>query len=360
MRTTGLPLRGHHETSGAVFRSEAGWSVPGSYGPVSSEVAAVRTAAGAIDLSDRGKVEVRGPDRVTFLDGLLTADVKVLEPGTLTYALVLTDKSRVVGDVRVVAFEDRLLLDVEAAQKEVILDHVRRHLVSDDVDLVDLGSVGHLEVHGPRAVAAASAAIGRDLRATAPNRVGTFPLGKRETGHAAHVRTLEEPAIALWASAGTLEPIWERLLRSGAAPVGRDAFETLRVEAGVPRVGADMGEFTLALEVAPEGSISFTKGCYVGQEVVARATYRGHMNRKLLGLKIDGDVPPAHGDRVVAAGSEVGRVTSGAWSPTLGRPIALALLRIDRVSAGDPIFVDRAGWDLRAALHPLPFVRGHS
>src|SRR3972149_6741988 len=100
------------------------------------------------------------------------AALKVLGPGRPAYALVLTDKSRVVGDVRVVAYEDRLLLVVEAAQKEVILDHVRRHLVSDDVDLVDLGAVGHLEVHGPRAVAAASAAIGRDLRATAPHRGG--------------------------------------------------------------------------------------------------------------------------------------------------------------------------------------------
>ena len=186
-----------------------------------------------------------------------------------------------------------------------------------------------------------------------------FRIGKRGSGRAARLRTVGEPAVELWSPGGSLEATWERLLALGAAPVGRDAFETLRIEAGVPRVGADMGEFTLALEVAPEGSISFTKGCYVGQEVVARGTYRGHMNRKLLGMRIDGDVPPARGDRVVAAGDEVGRVTSGAWSPTLGRPIALGLLRIDRVSASEALFIDRAGWDLRTALAPLPFVRGH-
>lgn len=359
MRAAGLRLHEQHEARGAVFRVEAGRSVPGSYGSEPSEVAAVREGAGAIDLSDRGKVEVRGPDRVAFLDGLVTADVKVLEPGALAYALALTDKSRVVGDVRIVALEDRFLLDLEGAQKEVFLDHIRRHLVSDDVDLLDLGPIDHLEVHGPRAVGIASTAIGMDLRAIAPDRAERFPIGKRGTGRVVRTRTLEEPAVALWAAEGSLGPAWDRLLRLGAAPVGRDAFETLRIEAGVPRVGADMGEFTLALEVAPQGTISFTKGCYVGQEVVARGTYRGHMNRKLFGLRIDGDVPPARGDRVVVAGDEVGRITSGTWSPTLGRAIALSLLRIDRVSARETLFVDRAGWDLRAALQPLPFVRGH-
>ena len=117
-----------------------------------------------------------------------------------------------------------------------------------------------------------------------------------------------------------------------------------------------MDEDTLALEVAPESAISFTKGCYVGQEVVARGTYVGQMRRKLLGLRIDGDLPPTHGDPVSAGGREVGTVTSAAWSPTLRSGIALALLRLDAVSDGNALFVDRAGWALRAKLSPLPFV----
>ncbi len=136
--------------------------------------------------------------------------------------------------------------------------------------------------------------------------------------------------------------------------------EVLRIEAGVPRVGVDMGEDTLALEAAPESAISYTKGCYVGQEVVARGTYVGQVRRKLLGLRVDGDVPPVRGDRVSKGDREVGFVTSGTWSPTLGWVIALALLRIDEVAPSEALFIDRGGWDLRARQHPLPFVRGHA
>ncbi len=166
-----------------------------------------------------------------------------------------------------------------------------------------------------------------------------------------------EAGFSVWGVGMDLEILWSRLFRRGVAPLGRDALEVLRIEAGQPRVGVDMGEDTLALEVAPEGAISFTKGCYVGQEVVARGTYRGHVNRRLMGLQIDGDVPPVRGDPVRREEREVGRVTSGAWSPTLRRVIALALMRVEEVTPRMDLFVDRGGWDLRARLHSLPFVR---
>jgi len=351
-----LRLRSYHEVSGALFRREAGWQVPTSYGPLGSEVAAVRTGAGMIDFGDRAKIEVRGEDRVAFLDGLVTADMKTLAPGTSAYALSLTEKSRVVGDLRVFAFPDRFVLDVEAAQRDVLLEHVHKHLVSDDVTLQDLGPCDHIEIHGRDAVPATSASVGRDLRGLSVHAFETFPVDRRREAYAARVQTIGEPAVILWGPSGSVEPSWAHLSRAGVLPFGREAYEVLRIEAGVPRVGADMGEFTLALEVAPEGSISFTKGCYLGQEVVARGTYRGHMNRKLLGLRIDADVPPARGDRVLAGEDEVGRVTSGTWSPTLGSVLGLGLLRVDRVSPDTRLFVDRDGWDLRARLHPLPFV----
>jgi len=119
-----------------------------------------------------------------------------------------------------------------------------------------------------------------------------------------------------------------------------------------------MGEDTLALEVAPDFALSFTKGCYVGQEIVARATYVGQVRRKLFGLRVDADVPPVRGDKVSKGTREVGKITSGTWSPTTGWVIALALLRVDEVSSRDMLFIDRGGWDLRAQIHPLPFVRG--
>jgi len=141
-------------------------------------------------------------------------------------------------------------------------------------------------------------------------------------------------------------------------PIGRDSFEVLRIEAGTPRFGLEMGEDTLALEVAPDFALSFTKGCYVGQEIVARGTYVGQVRRKLFGLRVDADVPPVHGDKVSKGTREVGKVTSGTWSPTTGWVIALALLRAEEVSPKDTLFIDRGGWDLRAQIHPLPFMRG--
>jgi folate-binding protein YgfZ len=352
----GLPLRPRHELRGAVFRSEAGWSVPSSYASVDAEVRSVRTRAGVIDRSDRAKIELTGTERVSFLDGVVTADLKTLLPGTTAYALLLNEKSRVLGDLRVYAFPDSLVLDIDAGQKEGVLRILDKARVSDDVEFRDLGEIGHLEVHGPLAGQSVGAALNPDPRALPVNEFLTARLGQKGDVYVASIPSLGVTGYALWSSTSDLSELWDRLVATGVPPVGRDAWEVLRIEAGVPRFGPDMDEDTLALEVAPESAISFTKGCYVGQEVVARGTYVGQIRRKLLGLRIDGDLPPTHGDPVSAGGREVGTVTSAVWSPTLRSGIALALLRLDAVSDGNALFVDRAGWALRAKLSQLPFV----
>ena len=352
-----LRLRPYHDLSGALFRPEAGWSVPAGYGALDAEVRAVRTRAGMIDLSDRAKIELTGSERVAFLDGLVTADLKVLTPGTSAYALLLNEKSRVLGDLRVYAFPMSLVLDIEAAQKDSILRLLEKARVSDDVEFRDLGACGHLAVHGPASGEIAASVFGADLRATPLDAFLTVPIDRRHEGHVARMQTTGEAGYAIWSPGSSLAEAWDALSRRGVTPIGRDAYEVLRIEAGVPRFGADMGEDTLALEAAPESAISFTKGCYVGQEIVARGTYVGQVRRKLLGLRVDVDVPPVRGDRISKGSREVGFVTSGAWSPTLGWVIALALLRANEVSAQDNLFIDRGGWALRARLRPLPFVR---
>lgn len=354
---TELRLRSVHEVDGALFREESGWDVPSGYGALDREVDAVRRDAGMIDLSDRAKVAVRGADRLTFLDGLLTADLKVLTPGHSAYALVLDEASHVLGDVRVTALEDSCVLDVEPGQKSALLEYFQKQVVSDDVVLQDLGFCGHIEVHGPRALDGVFETLGVDAGALPVEGHATFSLDRHRSGHISRINTIGEPGALVWAEGDSLGPVWSTLFRKGVTPVGRDAFDILRIESGQPRFGAEMGPSTLALEVAPEGVLNFTKGCYRGQEVVARGTYIGTVNRRLLGLRIDGDVPPAAGDAVRVEGDEVGRVTSGCWSPTTGWVIALALLRVDRVRTDSRIFIDHDGWDLRAFLHPLPFVR---
>ncbi len=351
-----LRLRRYHEVDGAVFRQEGGWDVPAGYGALDREVDAVRRGAGMIDLSDRAKVAVRGEDRVTFLDGLLTADIKTLTPGHAATALVLDEASYVLGDVRVSALPDRFVLDIEAAQAPTLLDYFRKQIVSDDVVLEDLGFCGHIEVHGPRSPASVSSVLGADVEGLSVDEHIRFPLDRHRNGIVTRLNALGEYGFAIRGRGDPLEAVWASLFRLGVSPIGRDAVDVLRIESGRPRFGADMGPSTLALEVAPEGLLNFTKGCYRGQEVVARGTYIGQMNRRLLGLRIDGDVPPSGGDVVRVEGEEVGRVTSGCWSPTTGWVLALALLRVDKVRTDSRFFIDHDGWDLRASLHPLPFV----
>ena len=355
-----LRLRTYHEIDGAVFRLVAGWEVPSSYGALDREVDAVRRAAGMVDLSDRAKVSLRGDDRVTFLDGLVTADIKVLAPGHTAYALVLDEASHVLGDLRVAAAEDAFLLDIEASQRDPLLDYFRKQIVSDDVTVEDLGFCGHLEVHGPRAPDAVSSVLGVDVRGLSVDEQTTFPVDRHRSGTESRVNLPGEYGFGISAVGEPLQLVWSSLLRAGVSPIGRDALEILRIESGRPRFGVDMGPSTLALEVAPPDALSFTKGCYRGQEVVARGIHIGQVNRRLLGLRIDGDVPPSNGDAVRVEDVDGGSVTSGCWSPTTGWVIALALLRVDRIRTDSRLFIDHDGWDLRASLYPLPFVLGRA
>ena len=355
-----LRLRTYHELSGALFRDEAGWAVPTGYGALDREIDAVRRTAGILDLSDRVKVLVHGSDRVTFLDGLVTADLKVLGAGMSAFALVLDEVSRVLGSVRITALVDAFLMDLEAGQAEALLAYFRKQIVSDDVSLDAVGPCGHLEVHGPLAPRLVEAALGVDVQGLAVDEQTPFAVDRHRQGYVSRVNTLGENACLIWAPGDSLALVWDALVREGAVPVGRDALEVLRIEAARPRFGVDMTPQTLAVEVAPEGAISFTKGCYRGQEVVARGVSIGHVNRRLLGLRLDSDVPPAPGNPVYADGEDAGTVTSACWSPTLGHVIAFALLRPEAVRTASVLLVDRDGWSMAARLAPLPFVVGSS
>jgi len=351
-----LRLQSYHDFDGALFRNEAGWSVPAGYRSVDAEARVARTRAGMVDLSDRAKIALTGSERVPFLDGLVTPDLKILTPGTSAYGLLLNEKSRVLGDLRVYALPDSLVLDIEAAQKDRVLGILEKARVSDDVEFRDLGPAGHLEVLGPNADSTIGSVLGVEVRGVSRNAFLTVPSGRHRSTHLGRVQSTGTTGYTIWSPDSSLSEEWEKFSRAGVSPIGRDALELLRIEAGIPRFGADMDENTLALEVAPESALSFTKGCYVGQEIVARGTYVGQVRRKLLGLRADGDLAPVHGDRVSNDGREVGFVTSAAWSPSLGGVIALAILRVDAVTPNGVLFIDRGGWALRARLSSLPFL----
>src|SRR5207247_1151645 len=271
-----LRLQSYHDFDGALYRNEAGWSVPAGYRSVDAEARVARTRAGMVDLSDRAKIALTGSERVPFLDGLVTPDLKILTPGTSAYGLLLNEKSRVLGDLRVYALPDSLVLDIEAAQKDRVLGILEKARVSDDVEFRDLGPAGHLEVLGPNADSTIGSMLGVEVRGISRNAFLTVTSGRYRSTH-----------------------------------VGR---------------------------VQSPGTTGFTKGCYVGQRIVARGTYVGQVRLKLLGLRADGDLAPVHGDRVSNDGREVGFVTSAAWSPSLGGVIALAILRVDAVTPNGVLF----------------------
>jgi folate-binding protein YgfZ len=318
-------------------------------------VRAVRERVGMIDFSDRAKIELTGSERLPFLDGLVTADLKTLSPDTFAYALLLNEKSRVLGDLRVYVLPDSLVLDLGAAQKDSVLRILEKARVSDDVEFRDLGLVGQIEVHGPASSRAINKILGVDVEGQAEGSFLTACLGPQGRAYVGVIRSPPMGGYAIWSRDSNLSHEWDALSHAGVRPVGRDAMEVLRIEAGIPGFGADMGEDTLALEVAPESAISFTKGCYVGQEIVARGTYVGQVRRKLVGLRIEGDVVPARGDRVSKDSHEVGRVTSAAWSPTFGRVIALGILRLDAVSQNDRLSIGHGDQNLSARIGSLPF-----
>jgi folate-binding protein YgfZ len=173
------------------------------------------------------------------------------------------------------------------------------------------------------------------------------------------VRTDEtaEEGYDLWVSTGGLERLWERLRESGARPVGRAAWDVLRVEAGVVRYGVDVDAATLLLEAPLPESYSLNKGCYLGQEVIARITYRGHVNRKIVGFRFAGARLPPAGAPILVEGKEVGRITSAVLSPALGVGLALGFLRREHHEPGTRVEVQDGGELLSAEVAALPFYR---
>src|SRR3990170_1772485 len=205
-----LPLRPRHELSGAVFVDRGGWEVPASYSSLDAEVAAARTVAGVIDHSDRTKVRVSGPDRVSFLNGLVTQDLATLGPGRCTYALVLNPKGKVVGDVWVYALGDAFVLDLVPEDSGRLLDHIRKHLISDEVVIEELPFVAHLAVHGPSAVALASRILG-GVDVPEPGQFRTVAVDRRRSLLATRTAYLGLPGVQFLSWTDSLDDVWRAL-----------------------------------------------------------------------------------------------------------------------------------------------------
>jgi folate-binding protein YgfZ len=305
---------------------------------LASEYRALTQDCGLIDRSERGKLALTGTDRKTFLAGQVTNDIVGLAAGTGCYAVFLTHKGKMLGDLRVLAAEDdgaepELLLDTERATLQALFDLVRRFKIGYDVELHKRTvERGLLSLIGPAAVATSGAgALGdaAEHASTAAEIAGIAALA---------VRT--DVGVDLICDAADTERLGAALAQRGAVAVCEAAAEVLRVESGRPRFGLDMDDTTIPQEAAlNERAVNFTKGCYVGQETVARLFYRGKPNRHLRGLRLS--APAATGEELRLGERVVGRVGSSVVSPGLG-PIALALVRRE-AELGETVAVGEHG-----------------
>jgi folate-binding protein YgfZ len=307
----------------------------------------------------RGQIAVAGKDRATYLQGLLSNDIVALTPGTGCYAAWLTPQGRLVTDMHVLESGDMILLDVPADLVEAILQRLDQFLFAEDVQLGDLrGALQGVWIHGPRAAGMLETSCGLAGLADFADHQNARAMFDGSPVVIARIDQLGVPGYCVFIEPARAEALAAALRQSGAVDASPEAIEAARIEAGTPLFGVDMDTETLPLEAGIEQrAISFTKGCYVGQEVIIRVMHRGHgrVAKRLVTLRVEGSVPPARDAKAFAGDREVGRVTSSAVSPRFG-PMALAYLHRDFLEPGTRIELASGGSRVAALVATRPLV----
>ena len=364
-RMNPLMLHEFHHGLNARFAKLDDAEIVADYGDWFAEHVALRENAGVIDLSFHSRICLVGNDRARFLHGQVTNDVKKLRAGEGCYAAIATAKGKMESDLNIFALADELLLDFEPGLTGKISQRLEKFIVADDVQIVDAAPhYGLLSVQGPKAEAIVTA-------------IGMFPELPAKPFDSMKISdsTLGEIYLAINPRLGTngfdlfvpnnsLGAVADKLIAAAKQISGRvvgwTAFETARIEAGVPRFGADMDETNIPLECGIESrAVSYNKGCYIGQEVINRIHSIGHVTRELRGLRLAGDLKslPVRGDKLFYAGKEVGYVTSTVKSPTLNANIALGYVRREANQIGNELTLRTAAGEGPAKIAELPFVK---
>lgn len=336
-------LRRIQTTQGAVFSDNDRIL---SFGSVQAEYRSVMDAIGLLDLSVRGRLRLTGADRIRWLQGMVSNDMLLFESGAdVIQACVLNATGHMLADITVVNMEDSLILDLDKVNTEKIARLFDSYIIMEDVEIADISdSLICFSLQG-------SAVSGDWVRSIAEDRTIVVPARHSvEGGYDLYLPVQEAAAL------------WEKLTASGARPVGDQAAKIHRVEAGIPQYGVDMDETTIPLEANLEMThISYRKGCYVGQEIVARIQSRGHTNRALTGLILEGDVLPEYKSSILLAGAPgeklIGWITSSVFSPALNAVIALGYVRHEHRSVGTRLVIANSSRKQRATVAALPLRR---
>jgi len=301
----------------------------------------LRGGAAWLDVSGRGKIRVAGEDRARLLHAMTTNHIQQLTPGTGCYAFFLTAQGRILADVNVLCRPDSFLLDTEPETLQKLMEHLDKFIIADDVTLEDLTpALATIALEGPKSLDVLTAA-----RAAAP---GVCYGNNVEWGSAlvARLSITGSPGFFLIVPAAEKDDFLSKIEAAGAVRADEDAFRIVRLEHGKPRYGEDIGERYLAQEANQTDALHFQKGCYLGQEIVERLRSRGLIQRVLEPLEIDGQMPPEPGTKLRIGGSPAAEITSAAYSPALGKVVALGYVRVEHAGPG----TEMTAGDLRARV----------
>jgi folate-binding protein YgfZ len=306
---------------------------------------------GILDLQSRAKVELTGSHRVRWLNGMITNNIRDLAPGHGVYGFLLTPQGHIQGDVYAYQRGDSLLVDTDKAHLEKVLGIFRRYIIMDDVKIADLsGKLTAIGLAGPSC---------KDMLKRAGFEFSDIQrlqfADVTWQGITMAVVRGDNPLVdsfELWLAPENVSQVWAALVAAGAGPVGSAALELLRIASGIPRYGQDIRDRDLPQETGQERALSFTKGCYIGQEIVERIRSRGNVHRVFTGFEVDGPLP-AVGGKIQADGKDAGEITSTTYLPLESgdRPVALGYIRREFSSPGQEV----AAGDTKLRLAALPF-----
>lgn len=334
------PLYHQLVAAGAHMADYLGFEQASSFGDARREYVELRSGCGIYDLGWRGKLVLTGADRTRWLNGMVTNNIRDLGLNRGNYSFLLNAQGRILGDLYAYNRGDYILVDTAGWQVPAMKETFEKFIIMDDVEVTDVSDkITSLAVQGPRA---------REILRDAGLHLPEFePMQVQDvTWNDAGIsvtRMISDVAqtFEIWLAPSATLPLWQALGRAGANPIGTDALDMFRIAAGVPRYGQDITQRYLPQETAQDAALNFSKGCYVGQEIVERIRSRALLHRSFAGMIVDGPPPPAAA-KVQLDGKDVGEITSAVTVPAGDRELTLALgyLRTEAQASGTELTVE--------------------
>ena len=352
------PLYEKQESAGADFIEFADYEIPNHYGDTSAEYDRIRKSVGIIDFSYRGRLEISGKDRIQFLQSICSNDVKSLAEGSGIESAFLTTMGKTVGYGRFYVKQDSVFLDIDGSAQDGTKTYLDKYIKLSHAEMVDVrDAYAQISIQGPQSRAMVESITAVDLNSLAPFQFVITKIADADV-MVAKVSHTGEDGYDLFMQSESSADVWQTLVERGsefsAAPVGFAAYNVARIEAGIPLFSVDYDADNILVEANLESAVSYTKGCYIGQEIIARLHYRGHVAKRVALLEVDSDTAPIRGDGVFRGTKEVGKITSAVVSPLLTKPIAMGMIKYEPSQLGTELRIDSAGFSMPSKVIEPP------